>query len=216
MVQIEARTRPKLADSPKGLQRRHEILLAASRVFRRQGLHATGMRDIAGELGMHVGNLYYYFENKQALLAFCQQETLDRLLRLARQAHRISAPPDGRLHWLIRGHVRTLNLEIPASLAHLEIEALAPDQRRAVRRRRRRYERSYRVLVEEGMEQGVFRAIDAKVAVLAILGAVNWTVKWYRERGSSALEDIASEFADLMVRGLLAPGVELRGEARES
>ena len=62
---------------------RRRILEAASRVFQRQGLAATGMRDIAAELGMHVGNLYYYFEDRRDLLAFCQETTLERLLALA-------------------------------------------------------------------------------------------------------------------------------------
>ena len=212
MVQVETVVPDREMASSKGDVRRREILRAASCVFRREGLHATGMRDIAAELGMHVGNLYYYFENKQALLAFCQEETLDRLLRLVRDAAELDARADARLHWLIRGHVLTLNQEIPASLAHLEVEALEPEQRRIVLRRRRRYERAYRELVDEGVEAGVFRNTDSKVAVLAILGAVNWTVKWYRERGSWALDDIATEFADLMVRGLLAAGVDLEVE----
>ncbi len=215
MVQISTRKRPPSTVSDKSHTRKHEILMAASRVFRRKGLHASGMRDIAAEMGMHVSNLYYYFENKQALLAFCQEETLDRLLQLAREARRLDRRADGKLHWLIRGHVRTLNAEIPASLSHLEVEALGPEKRRLVSRRRRRYERTYRSLVKRGIDEGVFRATDPKVAVLAILGAVNWTVKWFREPGSSSLEEIGSEFADLMVRGLLAPGVEARFEGSE-
>ncbi|MEO8277220.1 MAG: helix-turn-helix domain-containing protein, partial [Thermoanaerobaculia bacterium] len=41
--------------------RRREILAAASRLFRREGLASAGMREIAAELGMTAGNLYYYF-----------------------------------------------------------------------------------------------------------------------------------------------------------
>ena len=216
MVQFSAERKPPSTDSDKSEARKYEILMAASRVFRRQGLHASGMRDIATEMGMHVSNLYYYFENKQALLAYCQEETLDRLLRLAHQTGRLDRRVDGQLHWLIRGHVRTLNAEIPASLAHLEVEALGPEKRRLVSRRRRRYERTYRSLIRRGIVEGVFRPTDPKVTVLAILGAVNWTVKWFRERGTSSLEEIGSEFADLMVRGLLAPGVEPRFEGAET
>ena len=38
------------AADAKTLRRKRQILEAASRVFRRRGLHATGMRDIAAEL----------------------------------------------------------------------------------------------------------------------------------------------------------------------
>ena len=66
MVQISV-PRDASADrsgSDRSVERKRQILEAASRVFRRKGLHGTGMRDIATELGMHAGNLYYYFPNK--------------------------------------------------------------------------------------------------------------------------------------------------------
>jgi AcrR family transcriptional regulator len=189
-------------------EKKRQILLAASSVFRRRGLHATGMRDIAAELGMHVGNLYYYFQNKRELLAFCQVETLSRLLERAARVQKESCRVDRRLDRLIRGHIQTLNEEIPGSLAHMEVEALAPSRRGEILRQRDSYERVYRELIEEGMEAGVFRATDAKLAALAILGALNWTVKWFRPDGEKPVQQIGEEFARFMVRGLLAPGVE--------
>src|SRR5262245_52472340 len=64
-------------------EKKRAILEAAARVFRRRGLAATGMRDIAAELGMAVGNLYYYFRDREELIAFVQEEALDGLLDLA-------------------------------------------------------------------------------------------------------------------------------------
>ncbi len=203
MVQTLSSVRPaRRSRTDRAAARKHEILIAASRVFRRRGLHATGMREIATEMGMHVGNLYYYFESKQDLLAYCQDETLSLLLGLARDVEASSAPVVERLRRLICGHVRTLNEDMPASLAHLEVEALEPARRRTVLRRRRRYERVFRRLIEEGISVGVFRQQNAKVATLAILGAVNWTVKWYRSEGQQTADEIGDEFADLLVRGL--------------
>jgi hypothetical protein len=54
--------------------------------------------------------------------------------------------------------------------------------------------------------------VDAAVVAMAILGALNWTVKWYREDGRRSSQEIGRDFADLLVRGLLAPGVELAAE----
>ena len=44
--------------------RREEILDASERVFARKGYHATGIADIAEELGIGHGTFYRYFKNK--------------------------------------------------------------------------------------------------------------------------------------------------------
>ena len=61
----------------------------------------------------------------------------------------------------------------------------------------------------EGFQRaGVFRDVDPKVASFAVLGAVNWTVKWFRPEGDKTAAQIGRECAELLVRGLLADGVE--------
>jgi AcrR family transcriptional regulator len=187
----------------KVLEKKREILDAASRVFRRRGLQSTGMRDIAAELGMAVGNLYYYFKDKEELLAFVQENTLEGLLNLAAQVRKSRFPADTRLRLLIEGHVVLLNEEIPGSLAHLEVEALREPWRRKIQDQRDEYERTFREILEEGMARGVFRQTDPKVSALAILGAVNWTVKWFRPDGAKTAREIGRECAELLVRGVM-------------
>ncbi len=54
------------------------ILAAASKLFTRQGFHGTSTRDIAGEAGVSLGNIYNYFATKEeifvSLLAACDEE----------------------------------------------------------------------------------------------------------------------------------------------
>jgi AcrR family transcriptional regulator len=196
------------------IEKKREILEAASRVFRRKGVQATGMRDIAAELSMTVGTLYYYFRNKQELLAFCQQDGLDGLLALAEALRSQPLPPQERLARLIAGHVERVNQGTPGALAHLEVEGLSGELRQAMLERRGQYERRVRALIEDGIRAGVFRPVDAKVAALAILGALNWTVKWFRPDGEKSAGEIGREFAELQVRGLLADGVTFEPAAR--
>jgi AcrR family transcriptional regulator len=213
MVQ-KLREPPPVPDA-KTLRRKREILEAASRVFRRRGLHATRMRDIAAELEMHVGNLYYYFRNKEDLLAFCQEDALAGLLDLAGRIRATGLRADARLYRLIVGHVIRVNDETPGALAHLEVDALTGERRQAVLHQRDAYEAAYREIIADGVERGVFHPVDAAVVAMAILGALNWTVKWYRQDGRKRSQEIGHDFADLLVRGLLAPGVELAAEVAD-
>ena len=160
------------------------------------------MREIAAELGMHVGNLYYYFRNKEELLAFCQQDALAGLTRLARRVRTAGLPVDEQLRKLMIGHVVRLNEETPGSLAHLEVEAVGPAWRSTIQRQRDDYERVYRDLLAEGVARNLFRPVDPKVASMAILGALNWTVKWFRAQGGRESREIGEQIADLVLGGL--------------
>ena len=200
---VQERAEAGSEDSRRTLERKRDILRAASEVFRLKGLHAAGMREIAAGAGMHAGNIYYYFANKQELLAFCQQDSLSQLQEMAARVASEADAPEDQLRGLIVGHVRILNETIPGSLAHLEIEALEEPWRRRIQERRDAYETTLRRVIENGIRRGVFREVDPKVATLAVLGAVNWTVKWFQGDGRRSATSIGEEFADQLVGGLL-------------
>jgi len=169
------------------------------------------MRDIAAELGMAVGNLYYYFHDKEELLAFVQETALSDLLDMAARVRAQDLRPDQKVWLLLQEHVVRLNDPeegTPGSLAHLEVEVLGEIRRAAVLAQRDEYERILRRVFEEGMDLQVFREVDAKVAALALLGAGNGTGKWFRPEGGKSARQIGGEAAEMLVRGLLAPGVD--------
>jgi len=54
---------------PTAEARRQQILDAASACARRAGFHGASMAEIAQAAGMSVGQIYRYFENKEAIIA---------------------------------------------------------------------------------------------------------------------------------------------------
>ena len=50
--------------------RKVEIMEAAVTCFLERGYHQTGIRDIAAQAGVSLGNLYNHFKGKEAVLAF--------------------------------------------------------------------------------------------------------------------------------------------------
>jgi AcrR family transcriptional regulator len=67
----------------KGEQTRERILDAALELFRTRGYAETTMRQIADAAGVAVGNAYYYYASKDALiLAFYERNHTDHLALL--------------------------------------------------------------------------------------------------------------------------------------
>jgi len=183
--------------------RRLEILCAAARVFRRRGFAETGMRDIAAEADLSPGNLYHYFKGKHELLYFCQDRALDRLLAELDSAGRPGRPFVEQLRAVMRAHVQCLLDDVEGSAAHLEVESLPPELREPVIAKRDRYERGIRSLVSAGVDAGEFAPCDPGLVTRAMLGAINWTTRWFRADGPRSAVSVADDVADYLVRGLL-------------
>ena len=61
-------------------QRRAEIVDAAERCVKAKGLHYLKLRDVARESGKSLGNLYNYFQNKEAIVEALVERALGELL----------------------------------------------------------------------------------------------------------------------------------------
>ena len=181
---------------------RGAILRAAAGVFRDRGFADTGMREIAAAADLSPANLYYYFNSKADILYFCQDHSVGRMLETAARLQRRRLTPAARLRGVIAAHLVCMLDELDGAAAHTEVDALPPVLRRRIIAKRDRYERAVRRIVSEGMRSGAFRRADAVLATRAILGALNWTTRWYRPGGKLAPADVADAFADYLVGGL--------------
>jgi len=167
----------------KRQRRRTEILHAALRAFRRGGFHATTLDDIALQLGVRKTALYHYFPDKEAMLYACHREGLEEVAGIIAAARRRGSYAEQLAH-AIREHVRVMTDTLEGSSLAFEVSALSARRRAEVIAARDRYERALRDIVRRGIAAGEFRAVDPKLAVFAILGAINWIARWYAPDGS--------------------------------
>ena len=188
----------------KRQRRRTEILHAALRAFRDHGYHGTTLDDIARQLDVRKTALYHYFPDKEAILYACHREGLEEVAGIIAQARRYASCADQLAH-AIREHVRVMTDTLEGSSLALEVSALAPRHRSEVIAARDRYEQALRDIVRHGVAAGEFRAVDPKLAVFAILGAINWVARWYSPAGSVHPSGLGAHYAEHLLRGLLAP-----------
>jgi TetR/AcrR family transcriptional regulator len=185
------------------LARRLEILRAAGKEFRLRGFAETGMRDIAAAADLSPANLYNYFHGKNEILFFCQDVSLDRMIAALAEARRLRTSAAAKLRIVVQSHLRCVLDEVEGSAAHLLTNALPPRQQRALVTKRDRYEEGVRQLISAGIRSGEFIACDPALAARAILGSLNWSVRWFNPDGPLTAAEIAEGFADYLIRGLL-------------
>jgi AcrR family transcriptional regulator len=200
----------------KKLEKRVEILRSAASAFRRRGYHGASMEQIADALQMTKGSLYYYFRNKEEILYFCHDYSLDILLRLLDEVESQASPPEERLRRLIVAFVHTILDELQGTALTLDLQALQAPLLRKVVAKRDRFDRGIRSILQDGMERGSFAPGDPKLLSFAILGAVNWITRWFDPQGAASSRQIGEAFADYLIAGLRRPGARVPAAAAEA
>ncbi len=198
----------------KYAEKRLEILKSAAAAFRRRGYYASSVDSIARALHMTKGNLYYYFRNKEEILYFCHDHSLDHLLELLNKAEESDSPPDAKLRALIVGFVHMIIDELRGTALTLDLQALSPLRLRKIIAKRDKFDRGIRRIINSGVEAGIFRPGDPKLRTFAIFGSVNWIPRWFDPRGPARSDEIAEAFADYLVAGLLETDHEARQTPR--
>jgi len=180
--------RPPTAPPEAGVNRRADLVRVAARLFREKGFDATTIRDIAHAVGMRSGSPFYHFANKHELLMAVMEEGLRLGLdRIHAALADTALTPAERFQTLVRTHYGILHDTgsdfIPVMLH--DWHALPAQYKRRIIELKDRYDAAWQRTLDELHAQGLLRA-DAKLARLMILGAINFSVTWYRAKPRSA------------------------------
>jgi AcrR family transcriptional regulator len=180
------------------------IFDAATRLFGERGYTGTTMRDIARAVGILPGSLYAHIESKDAVLLEIIEGGVDRFNAAADRVDRQRLPAGEALHAVIREHLRIVaeNPQRTLVVFH-QWRYLEEPHRSRLRTKRRHYEEFFTHTVRAGVVDEDFDAgLDVKVAVLGVLGALNWTPEWYSPDGPATPDQIADSLAAALLTGL--------------
>ncbi len=186
----------------KGQAKREEVIKAAARLFGERGYHVTSMQDIADEVGLRKGSLYYHVTSKDDLLFQIVDNEVSASLE---QLERICAKPISPAE-KVREAVLSLVSAIGSDTQRItlflqEIRTLRPEQLETITLKRKRYEVLFQDILEEGNAEGVFSVAQTKIASFGLLGMCNWIHTWYRQNGGFSTAEIGGLFADLFLWG---------------
>jgi AcrR family transcriptional regulator len=180
------------------------ILQAATHLFIERGFDGTSMNEIAEALGVTRTAVYYYYKNKEASLVALTDNITRVAAQLAEEAARHkNLPPLEALRTLVDRHVKLI-IDHGAQFRIVERseERLPPKRRAAATGYRRGVIANFTAVIERGIQAGVFRPTDAKVAAFAIIGMCNWTAWWFKPDGRSSRDEVAELISDLAVQSL--------------
>ncbi|KZL15210.1 TetR/AcrR family transcriptional regulator [Pseudovibrio sp. Ad26] len=191
-------------DTLRNALMRDQILDTAAHMFDEIGYEKCGIASIAKELNIGRSTIYYYFKGKDEILAdLIEKEALEPSLRLEQIATDKDQTPSSRLRSVITdGVVRRLT-------SGDRFELLARLETQIPKRLLVNYNISRRAIfdfhvrcIKEGIACGEFRDVDCKVTAFAIIGMVNWTLRWYQSSGRLEPQEIAEIIADYALAGL--------------
>ena len=172
--------------------RREALVRASARLFREKGFKATTVRDIAAAVGMRSGSPFYHFENKQAILYAVMEEGLRQGLERTEAAIDASLSAREQFRALVRTHYGILHDPGSDCIAVMiyEWRHLPQGDKRDIIALKDRYDGLWHHTLSQLIQQGRLGHFTAdkslmpdaeKTARLMILGAINYTVTWFKE-----------------------------------
>ena len=179
------------------LQTRRQLLLeAAARVFCVQGFKGATLRQIADEAGILAGSVYHHFPSKDALFIEVQHEGFRRMLKAIDEAVQRKRDPWQRLEALLSAHLQEmLSGDAVAKVTGLGLlDGRDESLKVMLQGERDEYESRLRALIDA---LPLSRRIDRSLLRLQLLGALNWTLLWYRPSGKTPAQ-IAQHLVSLI------------------
>jgi AcrR family transcriptional regulator len=187
--------------TPRGLERRAQLMGRATELFAERGYHPTSVSDIVDSLGVGKGVFYWYFSSKEELLGEILRDAHLRLRR-AQQAAIVDEPDP----------VRRIELGIRASLQwfrdHREFFSItqfaATDETFApILRRNREVAVADTVRhLKEAIVEGRIADGEPELIAHAILGVVDQLTRRYLIERDEPVEQIAQAAIAFCVTGI--------------
>jgi AcrR family transcriptional regulator len=184
--------------------RRDELLSIAANVFARQGVANATVRDIAEAAGILSGSLYHHFDSKDEMVREILEPVLEQLVRDYDAAiDNVDSVPEALRALLRVGFHFVSEHRNEATILQNDVAYLR-DRFSFVASLDERVGQRWIAALTRGVERGELRAdLDLKLVYRMMMGSVQSAVRWLRPRGRYSADEVASQYADAYLGGLL-------------
>ena len=162
------------------------------------------MNDIADAVSLRKASLYHHVSSKQEILLEILDQALELLLNRVSPITASNDPADKKLRLMIQEYLQILveNIDL-ATVLLFEHRALERRQHNRHVPNRDKFEALWRDTIAEGVRSRLFKCEDPAVAARALLGIMNWTITWFHPNGEKNIEQVANDYSNLLLGGLL-------------
>ncbi len=195
---------------------REAIIAAAAQAFMENGYTATSIDTVADILNCTKGRIYYYYKSKADLFFDLHRRAMTMNNATIEPLARGPGSPLERLRRMVIAHLMLVMNSLPLQRVCVQgVEmhlagSTTPRQRRTLRAvidMRDHFEKCFVDVIAEGIACGEFRPCEPRLAVKPLLGALNWTTVWYRQRPDETdarRQALANQIVDVLLMGLVA------------
>jgi TetR/AcrR family transcriptional regulator, cholesterol catabolism regulator len=199
------RARNGMRSTPKGKNesRLEEVLRSAANIFFAKGFHATSIEDVARDVGMLKGSLYYYIKSKDDLLFQLLLAGIEDGDAFMASQIDVAGDPVEQLERAIRAQIDyIIQNRIPFGLFLHEFDSLSGKRQHKLISVMSRYNNRFVDLVKRGQAQGGLMEGEPWMIVNGILGMCNWLYRWYDADQGTSPEQVKQVFVRMLLDGI--------------
>ena len=194
---------------PKGIplteedidRRRHEIFHSCVALILKQGFAGSSMQEIADAAGVGKSTLYDYFPTKDYVLLFVFEEELDRFQALAEGIASQAIPLEDKLIKILEAHLYYLlnkkNFFVEISMQMMQLGQAAQQR---IMKKRYTYQDLLRGILDQGIQLGLFRPVNTRLATRAMSEAMEVLV--YTTRPTGTPQEMLVDVLDIFMHGI--------------
>mgnify|MGYP000955404110 CR=1 FL=1 len=183
--------------------RKDVIIAKAAKLFREKGFSATSMRDLAEHVGVEAASLYNHISSKAEILQEICFKVANNFLQHIEEVDAAHDSAIAKVEAILRFHIQQMidNYE-EVYVSDREWKHLTDPYLSNMQGQRRAYRQRIASIIEQGIQRGEIKKIDAPTVVLIMLHAVSGIESWHRSKKKIEPKMLEDNMVQILIEGL--------------